>query len=162
MSVVQFKDRFRERLPEWISSIALMFWGVILLGEAPELWDREYFSVLSHIATQKIWSFACILVGTIRVISLAINGAWRPTAHLRALGAGLGAILWAAILVSYMGLPWNPPSMSLYAAMIFTDVVALWFAAGDAKLSDIKAYRDKEVVKNGNGISKEIKALKAI
>lgn len=142
MISVRFHDTFRERLPEWISSLCLIGWGAVLLGESSFLWQQEYFSVLANIASQKVWGYTTIFIGVLRCVSLGINGALRPTAHLRAIGALVGALTWSAIFISYLGLDWNPPSMAPKMAMAALDVAALWYAAGDAKLADIKAKQD--------------------
>ncbi len=141
MISVRFEDTFRERLPEWVSTLCLIGWGAILLGESAALWQEEYFSVLANIASQKVWGYGAIIIGLLRSIALGINGAWRPTAHLRAIGALVGAMTWAAIFISYLNLPWNPPSMAPKVAMMVLDISALWFAAGDAKLADIRASK---------------------
>ena len=139
MITLRFKYTFRERIPEWITSIALIVWGMILLGETPALWDMQYFSALSNIASQKTWASITIIAGVFRVIALGINGAWRPTAHMRAIGALMGALVWAAIIISYLTLNWNPPAIAAKGALLALDISGLWFASGDAKLADIKA-----------------------
>lgn len=139
MISIKFKDTFRERLPEWVTSIALFLWGIIVLFQAPDLWNLEFFSVLARIAEQKTWGFIGVVVGGLRVIALAINGLWRPTGHIRALGALVGVIVWSAVLLSYLGMSWNPPATALLLAALALDFSALWFAAGDAKLADVRA-----------------------
>lgn len=148
MIKLHFKNTFRERLPEWISALALIVWGLLVLSEVPELWNKQYFSVLSRIATQNTWGLTAVIIGIIRLIALGINGAWRPTAHFRAIGAVLGATLWSTVLISYTALDWNPPSMALKGAMIVLDIAAIWYAAGDAKLADLKAHNKQEVTKS--------------
>lgn len=160
MISVRFKDTFRERLPEWISSFSLMGWGIILLTISPLNWQQEYFNLLEDIATQRTWGIVAITLGLLRIIALVVNGVWRPTAHLRALGALGGVVVWMTIFVSYFNLEWNPPSMAIKAGMVITDLVALWYAAGDAKLADIKAtkFNDRS---NNVKFTEEIEKLKS-
>lgn len=139
MITVRFKDTFRERLPEWISSLAMLCWGIIVISEPPEVWAQGYFNVLATYASQQVWGTVTILLGSLRLIALGINGAWRPTGHIRAFGALAGVLVWTSIIFGYVGLDWNPPAFATKGAMIAIDMAALWFAAGDAKLADIKA-----------------------
>jgi hypothetical protein len=145
--IVHFKDTVRERVPEWISAACLIIWGSLLLSETSILWETQYFNILSSIASQAVWGYTSITVGLFRLISLAINGIWRPTAHLRALGALLGCIIWSGVLISYLGLDWNPPVIASKSAMLALDISALWFCAGDAKLADLRA---QELAKSRN------------
>lgn len=161
MISIRFKDTFRERLPEWISSFSLMGWGLILLTTSPENWQQEYFNLLENIAEQQTWGIVAIIWGFLRISALAVNGAWRPTAHLRALGALGGVVIWMSIFVSYFSLDWNPPSMAIKAGMVITDLVAMWYAAGDAKLADIKAYKEHSKFSESDKFVKELKALKS-
>ena len=146
MIFVRFKSSLRDRLPEWISAIAMFLWGLILITEPANIVTSAYFSVLFQIMPQLAWGSIAIIAGTIRILSLFINGYWRPTAHLRAVGAFLGTTLWGSLIISYLSLPWTPPAVAAKFALFLTDAAALWFAASDAKLADIAA-NDK--VKNG-------------
>lgn len=139
MIPVRFKHTFRERLPEWISAFAMLGWGFIVLSEAPELWNLKYYHVLASYASQSTWGWLTIILGSTRLIALGVNGAWRPTAHVRAFGSVLGAVVWASIIAGYMSLAWNTPDIATKTALLFLDFSAIWFAAGDAKLADLKA-----------------------
>ncbi len=141
MILVRFKDTFRERMPEWITSTALFIWGLIVLTQDSTLFSREFFSVLATIASQAVWGWTTMLIGAARVVALFINGAWRPTGHIRALGALFGTIVWAGLIMGYLVLDWNPPALATQAAMLAFDISALWFAAGDAKIADVKAQK---------------------
>lgn len=141
MITVQFRDTFRERLPEWVTSATLVFWGLIVLTETSDLWTQQYFSVLANIAEQRTWGMITLILGSLRLVALAVNGIWRPTAHIRALGAMCGMLVWTAIILSYIALPWNPPALATKSALWVLDLSALWFAAGDAKVADTLAKK---------------------
>jgi hypothetical protein len=139
MIMVRFKDTFRERLPEWISSITLLMWGLMVLFEPATLWHRDFFEAMATIASQTIWGLVATTVAIVKLLSLTVNGAWRPTAHFRAIGAFSSIMIWATLLISFVALTWNPPTIALIAGVLLTDLFALWFAAGDAKLADVRA-----------------------
>ncbi len=147
MIKVRFRDTFRERMPEWITSLAMLIWGLIVLSQGENLWSREFYSVLSTIGTQASWGWLTTIVGALRLVALTINGAWRPTGHIRAFGALVGSVVWSALIIGYMIMDWSPPAIATQSAMLLLDISAIWFAAGDAKVADIfannKNVRDK-------------------
>ncbi len=121
MIKIRFKNTFRERLPEWIASMAMLLWGLIVLSQAPELWDSARFSVLASYATQAVWGWVTVTLGSLRLIALAVNGAWRPTGHIRALGALAGVVVWTAIMIGTTELSWTAPGQATNAAILFID-----------------------------------------
>lgn len=139
MITIRFKHIFRERLPEWATSTALFFWGLIVYSQDNSLWTREFFSVLAEIGDQKTWGIIAMAVGSMRIIALGINGLWRPTAHIRAIGALIGSVIWTAIILGYLGLNWVPPALATQTVFLALDLTSLWYAAGDAKMADILA-----------------------
>lgn len=139
MLVVRFKETFRERMPEWVQAAGMMGWGLLVLASSGLFYTQEFFHPLLLIMGQMEWGLAALLVGTIRLIFLVINGAWRPSAHIRAAGCVLGTILWGSLLVSAFSLNWLTPTSSIYAMLLALDLLSLWFAAGDAKLADLAA-----------------------
>lgn len=147
MITVRFKNTFRERIPEWITSFAMLCWGIIVLSEPAELWQMEYFSVLAKYASQQTWGVVTIALGSLRLIALGINGAWRPTGHIRAIGAASGVVVWTAIIMGYASLAWNPPAFATKSAMLLLDLLSVSYAAGDAKRADIKAQQRAAVSK---------------
>lgn len=148
MITVRFKDTFRDRLPEWVSSACLLLWGLLILNLSTETWSTEYVSILGTLAAQKTWGMAAVALGVLRLVALGINGAWRPTAHIRALGAIGGIVVWSGIIISYLTLSWDPPTLATKGAMLVFDMYALWFAAGDAKVADVIARERAESLLN--------------
>lgn len=95
--------------------------------------------------SQDMWGYLTFSVGLFRLIFLTINGRWRPSVHLRALGAIAGVTIWASlVVVSALHLPEKAPSIAIYSVLTIFDGMALWWAAGDAKLADINARLEKE------------------
>lgn len=139
MILIRFKSSFRERLPEWIAGLTLLLWGILVLVEPTTLWQRDFFTALATIAAQTTWGIVATIVALTRLAALTVNGAWRPTGHLRAITAFTSAMVWATLLISFMALTWNPPTMALILSLLVTDIFALWFAAGDAKMADARA-----------------------
>lgn len=137
---LRFKNNFRERFPEWITSLCLIAWGLIVAMGDSVHWDLGYFNALENLANRHIWGTIAIVVGILRIIALGINGALRPTAHMRALGALVGVLIWSAVIMSYLTLDYVVPAVASKSALLIFDLAALWFAAGDAKVADVKAH----------------------
>jgi hypothetical protein len=137
MLIVRFKETFRQRMPEWVQSTGMLLWGLMTLASTNLFIRMEYFHPLLLLMDQVTWGTVAATVGTIRLIFLIINGAWRPSAHIRAIGCASGALLWGSLLISALSLPWLTPTAGIYAMLVILDLISLWFAAGDAKLADL-------------------------
>jgi hypothetical protein len=131
---------FRDRSAEWVLSLALTGWGLGTLL-SPNLFEtRDVFIHMLDIMPQNIWGGLALLFGLIRIIFLFINGAWRPSAHIRVLGCLFGCLTWGMLLISSIQPEViNTPTTELYGALLVLDLLSIWFASGDAKLADIDA-----------------------
>jgi hypothetical protein len=148
MLITRFRGRFRERATEWVLGFGMMFWGLVTLA-SPELFNQQYFYPLSLIMTQPLWGVLSLLVGSIRLISLAINGLWRPTAHFRAIASILSILVWFSLLLASMGVPERALGIPTFAMLVSLDIFSLWWAAGDARVADELVKKRREVAKNG-------------
>lgn len=135
----------RERAPEWILSVGMVVIGVMILGTPGLFENNAYYSPLLAIASQKSWAIFEIVVGLFRLVSLGINGLWRPTAHFRAIGAVGGVTVWGSLFViSVLNTAARAPGIGTFGMLLAFDLMALWWAAGDAKIAD-------QVAKNARG-----------
>ena len=151
MIILQSRTRytFRERAPEWILSFGLILWGIFVLA-IPTLFDSGTYKVLLSVMSQEAWGWAPIIIGLFRLMALAINGHWKNSTHLRALGAVGGVTIWASLcLVSLMNLNERGTGVSTFGMLMVFDFLALWWAAGDAKLMDNESAQVIKDVRNG-------------
>ena len=139
MIIVKFQETFRARMAEWVQSIIMTAWGMLALFSTDLFLKQEFYYPLLNIASQTNWGLFALLVGIIRFIFLIINGSWRPSAHMRAVGCIFSSMLWGALFISALNLPWIAPTCGIYGGLLALDLVSLWFAAGDAKLADLSA-----------------------
>lgn len=129
---------FRNRMPEWVLAAGLLLWG-ILVCMYPIALTTESSHIITAVVSPFGWGIIAIIAGLIRLIFLIINGAWRPSAHIRAIGSIISASLCGAIVVSTI------TSVSLiivtvpYVILLVLDLISLWFSAEDAKLADLRA-----------------------
>lgn len=136
----RFKETFRERSAEWLLAAGLAGWGFITIISANDSFTRipNLFSMLT-IMSQDAWGTLALVVGSLRLLFLLINGAWRPSAHLRVIGCILSCFTWGMMLISTIAAPTLLPSVALYPVVLCLDFLALWYAARDAKLADLSA-----------------------
>lgn len=140
MIIVRFKETFRERMPEWALSMCMIGWGLLAMASNGMFFDQAFYHpLLDLMPSQELWGILVLAVGLIRMVFLVINGAFRPSAHIRAIGCVLGSVLWGSLLVAGLNLQWLSPITSIYATLLTLDLLSLWFSAGDAKLADLSA-----------------------
>lgn len=137
----RLRRHFRDRMPEWTQSVGMLLWGLIAFFSIGVFEDQHFFHPLLILMSQEKWAIAAIVVGAIRLTFLFINGAWRPSAHIRAIGCVMGVLLWGSLLISSLSLAWLTPTVTVYAMLLVFDLFSLWFASGDAKLADIAARK---------------------
>jgi hypothetical protein len=138
------KYSFRERAPEWVLSAGLVLWGYSVLIN-PELFTSAItYKPLLTLLSQNMWAYLTICIGLFRLAALTINGMWRPTTHFRAIGSAASVTIWASlVIISLFNLPERAPYIAVYGMLLAFDMMALWWAAGDAKLADIIAKAGK-------------------
>ena len=70
MIVVQrFRGKFRQRFPEWVTSVGMLWWGLVALF-IPALFNQPYFYPLNILMAQPYWGLASIFIGLAGVTSL--------------------------------------------------------------------------------------------
>ena len=118
-----------------------------MIGITPDLFSvAAIYAPLLSIMTQEFWAGLTISIGAFRLVALAINGLWRPTAHFRAIGAAIGTIVWGSLLsITIIDSEARAPGISIFSMLLVLEFMSLWFAAGDAKLVDQAAKSKKDL-----------------
>ena len=143
MILSALRMHFRLRFAEWIVGIGLFSMGLTLLC-SPGLFESNYlFSGMLKLLSQTQWMFATFIVAGIRLTFLTINGVWRRSAHLRAVGSGLSALIWTAMWGSYLTLGAVLPILAILGILIALDIYSLWYATEDAANSDVKTREER-------------------
>lgn len=95
-----FAATFPARASEWALALALLNCGMIMtLNRELFAENPESYRALAHLASQHTWAVACLMGGMFRFCMLGVNGMWRRSPHLRALGAFVACLFW--FLISY-------------------------------------------------------------
>lgn len=134
--MARFRARFRQRAPEWILSVGMIWWGIITLSIPGLFGGQPVYYPLELFMSQPFWGILAITIGASRCISLFVNGLWRPTAHLRAITALFSIFIWSSLLLASMAEPSRVLGIPTFSMLLALDILALWWAAGDARLAD--------------------------
>jgi hypothetical protein len=141
------RETFPVRASEWALAAMLFNWSVILLLQ-PSLFDTvEAFSSLAGLMPQYTFAGMCFLVGFGRLVTLAINGTWKRSPHIRAFGAFLGTGIWFMISVGIIRSGAGATGLGVYPVLMLLDSYNVIRAAGEAGISDRQPAR---VAKDGH------------
>lgn len=133
-----FARRFRRNLPhkfpEWLCAMVIFGLGVLWLN-FPESFDRADMASFTDIMSPQMWITTCLGVGTIRVMSIALNGENpRIGGVLRVLGALAGCALFGAFLGRALASSTTVSAslgIVIYSAFIWTDIRNVMAASAD-------------------------------
>jgi hypothetical protein len=145
------REHLQKRFTEWVIAFALIAWGVLLLSHPGYFDTNVLFATMASIAGPGAWGSAAIFIGGLRVVFLTINGTYRQSGHIRAVGSGLSAVMWATIWGSYLAnciiTGYYVVNLATVGALLLIDIYSLWFAAEDAKRADNEAKQDHAIGK---------------
>lgn len=142
-----FRETFPVRASEWALAAILFNWSVILLLQPSLFATIDAFSSLAKLMPQATFAGMCGLVGFGRLVSLAINGTWRRSPHLRAFGAFLGTGVWFMISVGIIRSGSGATGLGVYPILMLLDTFNVIRAAGEAGISD---HQERRVAKDGH------------
>lgn len=141
MMVVKLTKTFPIRITEWLLAGIMLSWSFACWNLTPAEWDQPYYAMLDRLAAQQTWAFIAFLIAMLRLCALTINGAWRPSPHLRAAGAFFSLFIWLqvalAVLVSSIG----TTAVAIYPWLLLADTYNVFRASYDARLSDDRAHQ---------------------
>jgi hypothetical protein len=132
-------DHFPARRPEWVLAAMLAGWGVILGMPTSNVFELvPAFSGLKAIASEVIWAWICLLLGSIRLLALIVNGTFYTTAygrfspHVRGALAFLSCFIWTAISVSTYSSELATTGLVIYPGLLFLEFTNVMAAVQDA------------------------------
>jgi hypothetical protein len=138
----RFADAFFPRLSEWFAAFVLFGLGLMLLANDDLMVTgatRGYHLML-EIAPQQTWATVLVTFGTVRLMVLLINGAWRRSPHARAGFAFLSCFFWTQIMLSFA--PTFGFSFVMSCGWLVADMINVMRAMRDARTSDDAFARD--------------------
>lgn len=135
---VRLSSHWRVRRSEWLLALCTLSLGIVYLN-VPGLFEPRYFATMLALMPQRQWGTLAALIGLARLTMLLINGAWRASPHLRALGAQASCLLWATLFISAIAAQSTVQSVGFWLIFFVFDAFSAVDAAGDARLADERA-----------------------
>lgn len=131
-------DHFRLRAPYWIMS-GIMFGLGVSLTMNPNIFTKDVkayqYVFANRVFDQHTWAILCIVVASIRILALVVNGTFEAfpwSNHIRSILAFLACFLWFQIGLGVWteGVldGWNT-AMPIYAGLLLFDVLNTYSAA---------------------------------
>lgn len=139
MMIVKLTKTFPIRVTEWLLAGIMLSWAIACWNLAPADWADPIYAGLSRFAAQNTWAFYAFWIGVIRLAALTINGAWRPSPHLRAAGAFLACFMWLQISLGMFTAEIRAVGVAIYPWLLLADIYNVFRASHDARLSDDRA-----------------------
>ena len=139
MMIVKLTKTFPIRVTEWLLAGIMLSWSIVCWNLTPELWSAPLYSGLARLAAQNTWAFFAFWIAVIRLAALTINGAWRPSPHLRAAGAFLSCFMWLQIALGIFASPITTTGVAIYPWLLLADIYNVFRASHDARQSDDRA-----------------------
>jgi hypothetical protein len=139
MMIVKLTKTFPIRVTEWLLAGIMLSWSIACWNLAPSDWADPLYAGLSRFAAQNTWAFYAFWIGVIRLAALTINGAWRPSPHLRAAGAFLACFMWLQISLGMLTADIRAVAVAIYPWLLLADIYNVFRASHDARTSDDRA-----------------------
>ena len=130
--------KHQERATEWLSSFFMIAWAAALAGKG----DTFALAGYHEFARQGLDANQCAtflaIVGTMRIASLIINGAWPRSPIIRLVGASFGVTIWATVSIllwmgTYRDLHVATPGSFVYGLMVVFEFLSIYRATLDVR-----------------------------
>lgn len=139
MMVIKLTKTFPVRVTEWLLAGIMLSWSVACWNLRPVDWANPLYSGLARFADQSTWAYFAFILGAIRLAALTINGAWRPSPHLRSACAFLSCFMWLQISFAIFNADIRATGIAIYPWLLLADVYNVFRASHDARQSDDRA-----------------------
>jgi hypothetical protein len=139
MMIVKLTKTFPIRVLEWLLAGIMLSWSIACWNLDATAWSQPTFSGLARIADHGTWAFIAFWIATIRLTALTINGAWRPSPHLRAAGAFIACFMWLQITLGVLAAEVSSTAIAVYPWLLLADIYNVFRASHDARVSDDRA-----------------------
>jgi len=91
---------YKERIPEWMNAAAMLLASVQLLWLTETLEHADGYLIFEYFGIPKIVPIIFLgIIGILRIIALIINGSWKRTPIIRAVGAVTGAVFFTLLFL---------------------------------------------------------------
>ena len=149
MMLVKLTKTFPVRVTEWLVAGIMLSWSIVCWNLTPEAWALPTMEGLGRLASQNTWAFFAFWIAVVRLAALAINGAWRPSPHIRGACAFLSCFMWLQISLGMLSADLTSLGMAVYPWLLLADIYNVFRASLDARASDERARMASVAGKSG-------------
>lgn len=97
-TIAKYNPIYKDRIPEWMAAGAMFLASIQLLWLTDTLEHAQGYAVFEYFGIPKVVPIAFLgAIGLLRLVSLAINGRWRRTPMIRAIGAIISAMFFTLL-----------------------------------------------------------------
>jgi hypothetical protein len=134
----RISSKFRSRSLEWEHTVMMILFGFIVLVN-PAIFEGPGF--VAFWGGPYLWGSFILLFGIVRLAALCVNGYMaKPTAMVRALGAGCGILVFAALTLGFL-FSWRwSTALSMYPVVGFFGLFPLAWSILDVALPDTNTH----------------------
>lgn len=110
--VTGVRDHFEDRFWEWAGAITTAWWGLKVSGSTTAWTNEEAWRLMTNFfgfpIEENTWGFLFMIVGSIQLLALIINGTFHDTAYahhsprVRAITASVSAAMWFLVWMSVL------------------------------------------------------------
>lgn len=142
-----FASEFRRvvvgRLSEWQCSFATLLFGIVLLAPASTYGTGAGWTGFEIWISEPTLGTLMFGFGLFRVAILGINGFWRPTYYLRAVGACLSMGVWLMICMGFASSGYVGTWLAVYPVLAVAACINTFRALDDARHMEVarRAHR---------------------
>lgn len=133
---LRIQHKFRQRRTEWVAGVQCLLWGVVLLLPM-ETFASPAFRVFNQIMPEIWWGAALMLIGSVRLGGLIVNGARRRvTPWLRLISALLGFGVFTAISLCFASSGLISTWIAAWPVAMVVELMNIHDTARDARLAN--------------------------
>lgn len=133
MIVVRMQKTLPLRVAEWTMASILTTLGAMLWAMPDYLSEITRFNLIGEWAPQWVWAAVFCLIGSLRLLTLTINGAWRSSPSARAMLAFMTALVWLTFTLGLMAAPRHGMSLAIFPWLLILEFWNVHMSAGDAR-----------------------------
>lgn len=97
-AIAKYNPIYKERIPEWMAAGAMFLAPIQLLWLTDTLEHAQGYAIFEYFGIPKVVPIVFLgVIGLLRLVSLIINGRWRRTPTIRAVGAIISAMFFTLL-----------------------------------------------------------------
>lgn len=145
MLIQELRKHFPARMPEWWNAGTMFFWGAYIILH-PGIFNDDLFAGFISIArfwgaasveeAERFWGLITVLVGSLRLCALFVNGSYSRTPMVRLICSAVSVFVWTQVVVGLLSLPVPTTGLVMYSAVAVLDLISAYRAALDTAIAE--------------------------